>query len=53
MLKYVVYSRRLHIFDMMDEMSVMDSRGPVKPFISFVSSFPCYLSIMKVLCKFR
>jgi hypothetical protein len=30
MLRYVVYTCRLHICDMFDEMPVMASRGPVK-----------------------
>jgi len=30
MLRYVIYTCRLNIHDMFDEMLVMDGRGPVK-----------------------
>jgi hypothetical protein len=36
MLKYVVYTCRLHICDMFDEMPVMASRGPVKVLFKYL-----------------
>jgi len=32
MLRFVVYTYRLHIFDMFDEMLVLARRGPIKSF---------------------
>ena len=36
MLKYVIYTSRLHICDVFDEMPIMASRGPVKGLFKYL-----------------
>jgi len=46
MLKYVVYTYRLHICDMFDEMSIMASRGLVKGFFKYLLFHHCFPIIL-------
>jgi len=56
MLKYIIYTFRLYIHVMFDEMFVMASRGLVKGLLkcfAFASLFPYYLSVLKVSFNYR
>jgi len=45
MLKYVIYTSRLHIRDMFDETYVMASKGPVKGLLNNLYLHHCFLVI--------
>jgi len=48
MLKYVVFTCRLHICDMFDEMPIMASRGPVKGLFKYLLLQHCLCVILLI-----